>query len=784
MLQTFCIFSVILMNSFCAAFAADFVEEMTQADRLYQATLFDASAEKYIALLQHAPNDELDLKIRSRLIENLYILKRYAEAIQIAPFEAMQAPPSLEQCRLRALFFKGLSHSRLEQEEAAIQALSHYLDATHPSKEFENEARLQLGLIYFERGQTGPATLYFEAVVLQPQNPRIYFQAALHLAKIHLQKGDPQHALMLLTPIENQLPSSDPLRNELAYLSGTCHVQLHNYQQAIAWLDQAKGQDRQTEVLFLSGWARLQNHQMVDAEAIFQTLIAQSTQPELTEKAVLALAQCYLSQSQWDKADKLLDTILIVSHEGKAQALFFKAQTASSFVERERIYSQLTEGPYQNTAIYAEGWFERGLNAFKEGDEHAFDFLQEAIRLLESKDRQRADMALYLTHQLRFRQKKFDEAEQGFIELARKGGPLSCEAILFAAKCADEKGEKDKAREYRRRIFDEYPEAPCAGEAYFQYYAYRDYVQGERAAIKHLQSMPTRFPDSSYLITAHYLIGMDEKRDRKNTQGKWIRKKNMNDSIEALQEVEAIFDKLDAAKKIPQDERAFFINVRYRATLERALANLAIAEESQGAKRQIFLQYAKEVFAQIRNDFSNPRHPLASQLAEEVSPALLEESIYWLAQTHIKSGEDREAEKLLKQMLEHSTKYYLSRAWYELGLIAMRRHDYQKALDHLSQAEKTAGQNLLSADQKIDLWIQQSLCHKERHDLDQAMLLLSQAINDDTISSLRVKAMYLRSEIYALQGRHDLARKQLEATARKGGEWALKAKERLKHDNP
>jgi hypothetical protein len=39
--------------------------------------------------------------------------------------------------------------------------------------------------------------------------------------------------------------------------------------------------------------------------------------------------------------------------------------------------------------------------------------------------------------------------------------------------------------------------------------------------------------------------------------------------------------------------------------------------------------------------------------------------------------------------------------------------------------------------------------------------------------------MYLRAEIYALQGRHDLAKKQWEATAKKGGEWALKAKENL-----
>jgi hypothetical protein len=56
---------------------------------------------------------------------------------------------------------------------------------------------------------------------------------------------------------------------------------------------------------------------------------------------------------------------------------------------------------------------------------------------------------------------------------------------------------------------------------------------------------------------------------------------------------------------------------------------------------------------------------------------------------------------------------------------------------------------------------------------------LSKAINDDAISSLRIKAMFIRAEIYAIQGRNDLARKQLEATSKKGGEWALKAKQKL-----
>ena len=46
----------------------------------------------------------------------------------------------------------------------------------------------------------------------------------------------------------------------------------------------------------------------------------------------------------------------------------------------------------------------------------------------------------------------------------------------------------------------------------------------------------------------------------------------------------------------------------------------------------------------------------------------------------------------------------------------------------------------------------------------------------------RIKAMYLRAETYELQNRPELALKQLESTARKGGEWAQKAQKKLEEN--
>jgi len=383
-----------------------------------------------------------------------------------------------------------------------------------------------------------------------------------------------------------------------------------------------------------------------------------------------------------------------------------------------------------------------------------------------------AEKMHFLLGTVLYHKKEYPQAEAIFLAIQDNKG----DALFWAAKSLEAYAPTDeKIAHYKRKVFEEYPTSSYAAEAYFFYYPYREYLQGSRAAMKHLQSFKDKYPSSPFLINAQYLLGMDFKRDRRTAEGKWIRKKDLNAAIDALQEAEETFDELLSAKKIPEEEIPYFARVRYRATLERALANLAIADESQGAKRQIFLDYAEEVFRGLVS-------------VREINPSIQEEGSFWLAQTYMRQDRDAEAKLVLNEMIDKykaakiTRGYYLSRVWYELGQIARRKGDPKQALEDFARSEDASKGKLLSTDQKIDLWIETSLCYKDLQDNDKAMLTLSKAINSDEVSSLRVKAMFLRAELYAHQGRHELARKQLEATSKKGGEWALKAKHKLDRD--
>lgn len=396
-----------------------------------------------------------------------------------------------------------------------------------------------------------------------------------------------------------------------------------------------------------------------------------------------------------------------------------------------------------------------------------------------------APQMLHLLALLYHKDGRYAESEPLFLTLAEQfpDSPLAGEAWYWAAACAESLEKDDEIiKRYKKNVFEKYPGCRYAADAYLSYYLYKDYLQGARAPLKHLEAMPTQFSHSPLVINAYYLIGLDHKKDHLSLEGRPIRQKNLLAAIDAFQEAESAFDSMHEQNLIPSDQIAYFAALRYRSTLERALSNLAIAEESQGAKRHIYLEYAEEVFKQVVDDFTNSEHALSQMLLQgEPYHRLWEESEFWLAHTYIQGGNDTDADKLLTQMLDSYRKaeitkgYFLARTWIEKGLIARRREDSKAALEAFSFAEDASKGKVLSADQRLDLWIQQSLCYKELKQYDQAMRLLSQVINDDAISGMRLKAMFLRADLYELQGRPELAMKQLEATAKKGGEWGKKA---------
>lgn len=402
-----------------------------------------------------------------------------------------------------------------------------------------------------------------------------------------------------------------------------------------------------------------------------------------------------------------------------------------------------------------------------------------------------APEALFLLGTFQFQQTRYAEAKKSFLSLVDqyKDSAHAGDSLFWAAEAANRLSEGEEAvRALRQRVYTDYPLSAYAAEAYFGCYSYSDYLKHQPQAIAHLEKMKELFPQSPFLGNALFLLGLDLRQEKSSSEGEG-RKKDLMASIQDFEASVQLLDTCFEQGTIPLEQQNYFLSVRYRSLLEAALTNLQVAEETTGAKRQIYLGYGEALFDRIIEELEHPHTPMMTTFSQSKSgDSLLEEALFGLAQIHIKAGRDLAAEQLLDVLLErHAAKstdrnYLLSRVWFELGRMAMRRQDYELALQAFDHAERTGKRPILSSEQRLELWIQQSFCYRALGRYEEAMTALSKVINDDAISATRVRAMYLRAEIYQEQERPELAIRQLEATAKKGGEWAEKAKAKLASD--
>lgn len=563
---------------------------------------------------------------------------------------------------------------------------------------------------------------------------------------------------------------------------------------------------------------------------------------KMMEKGMLALGRLYLLWGKPEMLHDLLSPLLTkFSLEDQGKALFLLAEGSSDYETKEKYYQTVTDSSFASFPYYPEGWFLQGLNYFcfrkyeealfalekafalsnhkygsailkleaqahyylnaphasvalldkafctptissQEKEEilylrgliasHAVDesllpIARESLTqlLVEYPDGAHAPDALFVLATLLFQKEEYAKAKEHFLKLRQNypASPLTAEALFFAAEAAEQLAatqlsEKESAKELRCQIIKEFPKSPYASEAYFKLFAFADYLEGGSDAMLHLHDFVSLFPHSPLVVKAYHLIGSQESHYCKA-------KEAFEHAIDAF-----------LCYAHTQTPDVTYIKDYYRTSLDLALLHL-----SEGKCGE-----AVSMLEKIVGEFSQKSHSLTAKIKEENPYTyLFEESQFTLAEAYLKVGREYEAQEALSSMLAHYSSagieagYFLSHVWLEQAQMAKRCGDAETALTCLEMAEES-GIGYLSTDQYLNLWILQSDCYRQKGEYDKAMSMLSKVVNEDAVSPLRVQAMYLRSEIYALQGRDELALRQLEATAKKGGSWAERAKHKLR----
>lgn len=404
------------------------------------------------------------------------------------------------------------------------------------------------------------------------------------------------------------------------------------------------------------------------------------------------------------------------------------------------------------------------LAASQNGEKSGSD---QAIELLESVDFENLNGYfrdyLYLTlGKLYFEKEEYEAAQNQWNQLLQKF-PHSAyrpDALYWIARVREvTNGDPKEISSLHREITLKYPDFAYADEVYFNQYTLKDYLQGEREAVIHLDRFSTLYPHSPLVIVANYLIGLDKKEERRSIEGKTIRKKNPKEALQSFLQVQTSFDQL-------KPEEPYYRHVKNLAALERGTLYYEIAKESTGPKKDIYRRYAIDSLS-----------PLVNEDRDISSKAIAKLAAIWM-----ELGELEQAKLVTSKELEKwedSPGVAVVALNTIQGQIFEEQRDFESAWQYYAKAEEMGAGKFLSHDQELDLWIRQALCYQEMGQYDQAMLLFSKAINRNVVSSQRLRAMYLRAEVYRRQGREELAKKQWEAVALKGGEWGQRAKKKL-----
>lgn len=723
------------------------------AEELMDAKLYDDAITTYKRAIRWPQSNQVLKNSLTLRLGQIHLLLGEPELVLE---ELKNFPMGSEQAQ--AVIIKALSYIYANQPKQALTLLD-------PS---ERAHALLYAMAYESMGDHEMAIEQLRRISSQPLNKTVLF-AKLFLAKIALVTGAYKLAHEELEFLVQTTATDHLLYPEILWLRGVNHYLSDNISQAIRYFEKALELPAlQAKSCYFKCIDQLSQAYLTACNSPKRSLKEKESLLSRAEERIqrelihqpnaclsIALARVYLAKTQQVQDISMQD--ILGQHAG-AEASYLKSLISMHLYE--------TSGK----EIYLQ---------------EAMDALQKGLQQ-NPNDTEKMQLSLLLGKVL-FLKNAFSETELLLAPLAEAFPftSMAAESLYWCGRAAEKNpSHRHKSPFYYKKCYSDYPLSSFAAEAFFRMYSYQEYLQGDREAKKHLEGLRTHYPHSHYGLDALFLLGLDSKRDRKTAQGKWINKGNMTKAIDQFQQLSTEYQRLNNLHQIPAYHRDHYSSLELRAILEKALCNLTIARQSQGAKKYIYLQYAAEIFTE-----------LIAKIGQPDQNGILEEAMYALAQTHLEAEQYNEAEELFHKIIQTYERskvtrgYYLSRSWHDLSTIALAQvpegdkvtadRQYAKALLYLQQAEECAKGRVLSTDQTIDLWLKMSHCYKMMEQYDQAMRYLTKAIDEDAISALRLKAMYLRAEIYELQERHELARKQLDALSTKRGEWAEKAKEKL-----
>lgn len=763
------IFIFFILNSVLIPFffTESVQNDLKQAEFLFQDGLYDEVLPLYEKLRMEKEDPILDLRVVECLLES----EKPEQAL--AEIDRTEKTPS-------ALYLKQSALKKMGQPEEALSCLDALLLLSLSTEE-KNLALIEKGILLETTKQYAEAECFYKNILPDLKDPLFRGLVHLQLTKLQIKKENLKEALLSLSKV----PEIPTLEAPSIFLEAVLHLLEKKYEQAFFSFQKIK--DPSYRVCALKGLICTQLKQLSSSQE--QKKLLKNAEKWMCELKDLCpsdplLLDFYLIKSQRLQDEKsYTQAKQFVSENAKEDSFLLKCIRAHpSRDERKKEYLSLIHtatvpiktrieaaffwGTEENTFNKQQEAFLLGAELAKENSPSFFKLFQKKLAILDGMQGNYTQALKRLTSfpqdedffliqgTLYLKMHEHQKAEETF-RLFLETFPHSMKRTkgwMGLARCAELASNIPLKKQILKQIYENYPSSPEAPTAYFSYYSLPEYAGEGKEALKHLQQMETKFPANEWSPFSYYLIGLRQLKHQKD----------LTKAIDFFQRAENKVEEHLQKGSCSPFQMEMLQELKLQAQVERGKSLLEIGKTSQRGKRKIFLSYAEELFEQLSKDYP---------LSPDIRYYLIKSCIY----------QDKQQKGLL--LLENLSSFFSSQETFFLFKLCMQKGKIEQQLNHFSEAAKSyekASQIFgISSEQQLKAWIKEGLCFQSLKEYEKAMTLFSQVINQNVVSPRRIDAMFLRADLYEIQGRHALAIKQWEAIAKKGGDRAQEAKIKL-----
>lgn len=411
-------------------------------------------------------------------------------------------------------------------------------------------------------------------------------------------------------------------------------------------------------------------------------------------------------------------------------------------------------------------------------DESYFKRGVETLDLCTCEEKVFSDQKLFLLAKLYKQNQNFARAKNYFLTLVERYPHFEkrAESLFELAECARyENADPNEVRGYLKKLYENNPDSVLAARAYLASYSDEEYLSELQEPFEHLKGMQQLFKTGPATIKGCYLLGVSYKNRAAKALKKNVQLELFQQSLDWLNRAKTSSLKALEASSIDLNVKDSLSHIYHQSMLMLGQVYLESANLLKESKR---LGQIEKAIAHLQIVISK------FEKGNEIEFSGIARAKLALGLAYGQKGLFDLSEKTLKELIESYHQYcifndsLLEKAFYELSQIAIAKGNFKEALEYLEQAELA----LTSQSQNEEIALQQSYCHRLLGQYEQAEIYLSKVINNGQSSKLQAKAMYLRAEIYTLQGKKDLAMKQLEMIVSQNNEWAKLAQAKLVKD--